>query len=57
MRDLTLARFREELKHANELGRRYTVNFARGPLFGRGPGHHSTVGVTSRIAIWCRFST
>jgi hypothetical protein len=33
----------EELAHANDPGRRYTVNFARGPLFGRGPGHHSPI--------------
>lgn len=44
LRDLDLAHFREELTHANEPGRRYTVNFTRGPLFGRGGGHHSPIG-------------
>src|SRR6478672_10787903 len=33
LRDLDLAQFRAELQHANEPGRRYTVNFTRGPLF------------------------
>jgi hypothetical protein len=44
LRDLDLAQFREELSHANDLSRRYTVNFTRGPLFGRGGGHHSPIG-------------
>jgi hypothetical protein len=44
MRDLSLVQFRAEMAHANDPGRRYTVNFARGPLFGRGPGHHSPIG-------------
>jgi hypothetical protein len=44
LRDLDLQQFREELRHANEPGRRYTVNFTRGPLFGRGGGHHSPIG-------------
>ena len=44
LRDLDLARFREELKHANDPSRRYLVNFHRGPLFGRGGGHHSPIG-------------
>jgi hypothetical protein len=44
LRDLDLPGFRAELRHANHPGRRYAVNFARGPLFGRGGGHHSTVG-------------
>ncbi|MFL5261438.1 MAG: phytochelatin synthase family protein [Anaeromyxobacteraceae bacterium] len=44
LRDLDLARFRQELARANDPGLRYVVNFARGPLFGRGGGHHSPVG-------------
>jgi hypothetical protein len=44
LRDLDLAQFRAELAHANDPGRRYTVNFSRGPLFGRGGGHHSPIG-------------
>lgn len=44
LRDLDLASFRAELAHANDPARRYTVNFSRGPLFGRGGGHHSPVG-------------
>jgi len=44
LRDLDLPTFREHLKHANDLTRRYIVNFSRGPLFGRGGGHHSPIG-------------
>jgi hypothetical protein len=44
LRDLDLATFREELKHANDPDRRYTINFTRGPLFARGGGHHSPLG-------------
>ncbi len=44
LRDLDLAHFRQELTHANDLSRRYLVNFSRGPLFGRGGGHHSPIG-------------
>jgi hypothetical protein len=44
LRDLDLAAFRAELAHANDPDRRYTVNFSRGPLFGRGGGHHSPIG-------------
>jgi hypothetical protein len=44
LRDLTLEQFREELTHANDPSRRYTVNFTRGPLFGHGGGHHSPIG-------------
>ncbi len=44
LRDLTLADFREHMRHANDLGRRYVVNFQRGLLFGRGGGHHSPIG-------------
>jgi hypothetical protein len=44
LRDLDLSGLREELRHANDPARRYTVNFSRGPLFGRGGGHHSPIG-------------
>jgi Phytochelatin synthase len=44
LRDLDLAQFRAELSHANDPDRRYIVNFHRGPLFGRGGGHHSPIG-------------
>lgn len=43
LRELDLAGFREQLRHANELPRRYVVNFTRGPLFGTGGGHHSPI--------------
>jgi len=43
LRDLDLAGFREQLRHANELSRRYVINFSRGPLFGTGGGHHSPI--------------
>jgi len=41
LRDLTLLQFRQELLHANDVDRRYIVNFQRAPLFGQGGGHHS----------------
>lgn len=40
----TVEALRDELRHANELNRRYIANFSRGPLFGRGGGHHSPLG-------------
>ncbi|HKY39490.1 MAG TPA: phytochelatin synthase family protein [Polyangiaceae bacterium] len=43
LRDLSLQQFREELRHVNELGRRYIVNFQRAPLFAQGGGHHSPI--------------
>jgi hypothetical protein len=43
LRDLDLAAFRAELPHMNNPSRRYLVNFTRGPLFGRGHGHHSPI--------------
>jgi len=43
LRDLDLAAFRAELPHMNDPARRYLVNFTRGPLFGRGHGHHSPI--------------
>jgi hypothetical protein len=44
LRDLSLEQFREELRHVNDLGRRYIVNFSRAPLFAQGGGHHSPIG-------------
>src|SRR5207248_3969014 len=44
LRDLTPDAFREELRHANDLSRRYVVNFARGRIFGAGVGHHWPLG-------------
>lgn len=41
LRDLTLAQFRAELPHVNDVDRRYIVNFQRAPLFQKGGGHHS----------------
>ena len=43
LRGLDLASFREHLRHANDVSRRYVVNFTRGPLFGKGGGHHSPI--------------
>lgn len=43
LRDLELAAFRAEVAHSNDRTRRYIVNFHRGPLFGKGGGHHSPV--------------
>ena len=43
LRDLSLEQFRQELRHVNELGRRYIVNFHRAPLFSQGGGHHSPI--------------
>jgi len=40
-RDLSLTAFRAELTHFNDPSLRYIINFTRGPLFGRGHGHHS----------------
>jgi hypothetical protein len=44
LRDFDLATFRAEMAHVNDPARRYVVNFHRGPLFGRGGGHHSPIG-------------
>jgi hypothetical protein len=41
LRNLTLDQFRQELRHVNDLDRRYIVNFQRAPLFAQGGGHHS----------------
>jgi hypothetical protein len=43
LRDLDLAAFRAHVAAANDPARRYIVNFHRGPLFGRGGGHHSPI--------------
>ena len=43
LRDMGLAEFREHLRLSNDASRRYIVNFARGPLFGEGGGHHSPI--------------
>jgi hypothetical protein len=43
LRDLTLPRFRDELRRVNDPKLRYIVNFQRAPLFAQGGGHHSPV--------------
>jgi Phytochelatin synthase len=43
LRDLSLGEFRAQLLQANDLSRRYVVNFHRGPLFGMGHGHFSPI--------------
>lgn len=43
LRELDLAAFREHLRHTNDTSRRYVINFTRGPLFGKGGGHHSPI--------------
>lgn len=43
LRNLTLAQFRDELRHTNDVNRRYIVNFQRAPLFAQGGGHHSPI--------------
>ena len=44
LRDLTLDQFRDHMKRSNDPSRRYTINFDRGPLFGKSTGHHSPIG-------------
>jgi hypothetical protein len=44
LRDLTPEAFREHMRHANDPGRRYIVNFTRKGIFGAGAGHHSPIG-------------
>lgn len=44
VRDIGLPEFREHMKKSNDVSRRYTINFHRGPLFGTGHGHHSPIG-------------
>lgn len=43
LRNLSLAEFRQHLQRSNDPSRRYIINFHRGPLFGRGGGHHSPI--------------
>lgn len=43
LRDLTAAQFRDHLRHANDPGRRYLINFTRTKIFGAGVGHHSPI--------------
>ena len=43
LRDLSLGEFRAQLPQANDLSRRYIVNFHRGALFGIGHGHFSPI--------------
>ena len=42
-RDLDLEQFRVHLRRTNDRARRYTINFHRGLLFGKGHGHHSPI--------------
>ncbi len=44
VRDLSIAELRDHLKKSNDPSRRYTINFHRGLLFGKGTGHHSPIG-------------
>ncbi len=44
IRGLDYAAFRELLPRFNDPSRRYLANFHRGPLFGKGGGHHSPIG-------------
>jgi hypothetical protein len=43
LRNLSLAQFRDELRHSNQPERRYIANFQRAPLFAQGGGHHSPI--------------
>lgn len=43
LRDLSIDELRAHLRRANDPSRRYTVNFHRGLLFGKGVGHHSPI--------------
>jgi hypothetical protein len=44
LRNLTADEFREHMKHANDPGRRYIINFTREKIFGAAGGHHSPIG-------------
>ena len=44
LRELDRAAFRRHLESTSDPWRRYIVNFHRGPLFGRGGGHHAPLG-------------
>jgi hypothetical protein len=43
LNELSLDEFRMHMQHANDIDRRYLVNFQRGLLFGTGVGHHSPI--------------
>jgi hypothetical protein len=42
--DISYDDFREQLRRSNDPRQRLVINFARGVLFGKGPGHHSPIG-------------
>lgn len=44
VRPASVEALRRELVASNDERHRYVLNFARGPLFGRGGGHHSPLG-------------
>jgi hypothetical protein len=44
VRPTSVDALRAELRASNDERRRYILNFARGPLFGSGSGHHSPLG-------------
>jgi hypothetical protein len=44
LRNLTADEFHEHMRHANDPGRRYIINFTREKIFGAGSGHHSPIG-------------
>lgn len=44
LRDLTPEQFHQHMMHANDMNRRYIVNFTREQVFGGGAGHHSPIG-------------
>jgi hypothetical protein len=44
LRNLSADEFREHMKHANDPGRRYIINFTREKIFGAGSGHFSPIG-------------
>ena len=43
VRDIGIDELREHLRRSNDPARRTLVNFHRGLLFGKGPGHHSPI--------------
>jgi hypothetical protein len=44
LRDLSSDQFQQHLRHTNDTGRRYIINFSRKEIFGAGTGHHSPIG-------------
>ncbi len=44
VRPASVEALREVMREANDPERRFVSNFARGPLFGGGSGHHSPIG-------------